>query len=45
MLKLNLKKHQWLAILVVVFVVAWALWTFVWVPTSETPSLPIPPTE
>lgn len=42
---LNLKKHHWLGVLVVAFALAWALWTFFWLPASEMPNLPETPVE
>ncbi len=44
MLEINLRKkhHKVLAGLVVVFAIAWAVWTFFLLPASQTPSLPAP---
>jgi hypothetical protein len=41
---LKLKKHHTIVLtIVIVALVAWALWSFVWLPRSETPDLPVAP--
>lgn len=40
---MQLKKHHWWTmILVGLFVAAWALWSFIFLPLSEMPSQPDP---
>jgi len=41
MMKLQ-KHHKLVLALAAVFVLAWAIWTFIALPMSETPSLPEP---
>ncbi|MBY0370983.1 hypothetical protein K2X33_09870 [bacterium] len=36
------KHHKVVVVLTVLFALAWALWTFIMLPASETPSFPNP---